>query len=612
MTGKAKTDKKRTSMVYNSIEVFRVMARRFPHSRWQVPLYIVCCIAAPFMTALIPSLAIEAVTRGEVRYFLVSITLALGAYWGMDAVRSLVSLYLEKARTITMSDIFLSNFIKKSLKTDYANMELQEKQKNIAKAARVVCSGGDSVSRVMSESVEFLIKVLGLLIYGIGVLMLDVRILLITVVLLGMDLILRNYAIKYSDAHMEEQAEVWRKQRYLNRNGMDVDSGKDIRIYQMKGWFHERFEELIRQEADFQKRTQLRWYYPVLVDNICSFVKNVLSYGILAGKVLTGELDVAGFTLYLGVIFGLDIWIYPMALSYGGLRGATHRFNDYREFMNMPDVFQHGEGSGIPDRPEGALEIVFRDVSFAYEKGGKPVLSHINFTIKPGESVALVGNNGAGKTTLVKLLCGFYPVTEGEILINGKNINEMDIDAYQDIVSVLFQETISLAFSIAMNVSGCSDEEMDRKRVRESLRRVGLWERVSSLPRKEDTYLSRQLDDDGIWLSGGELQKLLLARALYKGGQLMILDEPTAALDPLAESKVYQDYHMLTRGKTSLFISHRLASTRFCDRIIFLENGCVAEVGSHEELMKQGGRYREMFDIQSRYYQEREEAADEE
>lgn len=612
MTGKAKTEKKRTSMVYNSIEVFKVMARRFPHSRWQVPLYIVCCIATPFMTALIPSLAIKAVTRGEVRYFLVSITLALGAYWGMDAVRSLVSLYLEKARTITMFDIFFSNFIKKSLKTDYANVELQEKQKKIAQAARVVPGGGDSVLRVMSESVEFLIKVLGLLIYGTGVLMLDVRILLITVVLLGMDLFLRNYAIKYSDAHIEEQAEVWRKQRYLSRNGMDVDSGKDIRIYQMKGWFHERFEELIRQEADFQKRTQLRWYYPVLVDNICSFFKNVLSYGILAGKVLTGELDMAGFTLYLGVIFGLDIWIYPMALSYGGLREATHRVNDYREFINTPDVFRHGEGSGISDRPEGALEIVFRDVSFAYEKGGKPVLSHINFMIKPGESVALVGNNGAGKTTLVKLLCGFYPVTEGEILINGKNMNEMDIDAYQDIVSVLFQETISLAFSIAMNVSGCSDEDMDRERVRESLRRVGLWERVDSLPWKEDTYLSRQLDDDGIWLSGGELQKLLLARALYKGGRLMILDEPTAALDPLAESKVYQDYHMLTKGKTSLFISHRLASTRFCDRILFMENGRVTEVGSHEELMKQGGRYREIFDIQSRYYQEREEATDEE
>lgn len=225
--------------------------------------------------------------------------------------------------------------------------------------------------------------------------------------------------------------------------------------------------------------------------------------------------------------------------------------------------------------------------------------------------MALVGNNGAGKSTLVKLLCGFYPATEGEILINSKNIKEMDIDGYQKMVSALFQETASLAFSIAMNVSGCGEENMDRERVRESLRRAGLWEKVSGLLQKEDTYLTQLLDDDGIRLSGGEMQKLLLARVLYKDSQIMILDEPTAALDPIAESRVYEDYHALTAGKTSLFISHRLASTRFCDRIILLENGRVAEDGSHEELMERGGRYKEMFDIQSRYYQEQEGGANE-
>lgn len=602
---------KKAPMFRNSIEAFKVMGRRFPHSRWQIPLYIFYCIAAPFMSTLIPSLSIKAILQGEVKYFLISITLALCAYWGMEAVRNLVSLYLEKARTFTMSDVFFGNFIKKCLKTDYANIEPQEKQMMIARAERVVHSGGDSVSQVISESVEFMIKVLGLLIYGTAILLLDVKILLITVALLVMDVLMRNYAVRYTDTHWQEVMEVWCKQWYLRSNCMNVGAGKDIRIYQLKGWFHERFDELIRQEADFQKRTQIRWYYPTIVDNVCSFVKNLLAYSILAGKVLAGDMDVAGFILYLGVIFGLDEWIFPMALSYGRLKSATCRFSDYQEFMDTPDIFTHGGGGGFK-RPEGALEITFRDVSFSYEMGGKRVLSHIDFVIKPGESVALVGNNGAGKTTLVKLLCGFYPVTEGEILINGRNINEMEIDDYQEMVSVLFQDTTSLAFTIAMNVSGCSNEKMDRERVRESLRRAGLWDKVSGLPRKEDTYLSRQLDDDGIWLSGGEMQKLLLARALYRNGQIMILDEPTASLDPIAESKVYEDYHMLTAGKTSLFISHRLASTRFCDRIIFLENGRVAEVGSHEELMKESGRYKEMFDIQSKYYQEQEESAIEE
>lgn len=603
------TRKKRAYTFCNSIEALKDMCQRFPHSRWQIPLYIVCCIAAPFLTALIPSLSIKAIIRGEVKYFLVSITLALWAYWGMEVVRNLVSLYLEKARIFTMADIFFGNFIKKCLVTDYANIELQDKQKMVARVAEIVQAGQNSVSRVMSESVEFVIKVLGLLIYGTAVLMLDVKIMLITVALLAMDLLMRNYAIKYTNAHWDETIEVYFKQRYLRTNSMKVSAGKDIRVYQLKGWFHQRFEELIRQQTDFLKRTQVRWYYPTIVDNLCFFIKNMLAYGILAGKVLAGEMDVASFTLYLGVIFGLDVWIFPMALSYGGLKSAAYCFDDYREFMDTPDVFYHGGSGEHSQRPQGGLEIAFRDVSFAYEKDGERVLSHIDFVINPCESVALVGNNGAGKTTLVKLLCGFYPATEGEILINGKNIREMDIEDYQDMVSALFQETISLAFSIAMNVSGCSEEDMDRERVRESLRRAGLWEKVSSLPRKEDTYLSRQLDDDGIELSGGELQKLLLARVLYKDGPIMILDEPTAALDPIAESRVYEDYHMLAEGKTALFISHRLASTRFCDRIIFLENGAVAEIGSHEELMKNGGRYKEMFDIQSRYYREQEEAA---
>ena len=249
-------------------------------------------------------------------------------------------------------------------------------------------------------------------------------------------------------------------------------------------------------------------------------------------------------------------------------------------------------------------EIEFCNVGFTYEGGDKPVLKNLNFKIKAGEKIALVGNNGAGKTTIVKLLCGLYPPTEGEILVDGKTIGEIGIDKYQDKISVLFQDTTPIAFSIAENVCGCDLNHIDKARLKESLEKAGIAKKIESLPKKENSYITQTLDDEGIMLSGGETQKLLLAKAMYKNGPFLILDEPTSALDPLAESKIYEEYNSMAENKTSLFISHRLASTKFCDRIMFLDGGQIVEVGSHDELIKKGGKYREIFDIQSHYYQE--------
>ena len=197
-----------------------------------------------------------------------------------------------------------------------------------------------------------------------------------------------------------------------------------------------------------------------------------------------------------------------------------------------------------------------------------------------------------------------YPPTEGEILIDGKTIDEIGIDKYQDKISVLFQDTTPISFSIAENVCGCDLREADLARLKESLEKAGLSQKIQSLPKKEMSYITQTLDDEGIMLSGGETQKLLLAKAMYKDGSFLILDEPTSALDPIAESKIYEEYNSMASDKTSIFISHRLASTKFCDRIMFLDEGQIVETGSHDELIKKGGKYREIFDIQSHYYQE--------
>ena len=243
-------------------------------------------------------------------------------------------------------------------------------------------------------------------------------------------------------------------------------------------------------------------------------------------------------------------------------------------------------------------------MSFAYPDEEKNTIRNLDFTIKAGEKIALVGNNGAGKTTIVKLLCGLYDQTQGEILIDGKTIDDIGLDAYQDKISVLFQDTNPMAFTIEENITGLEEGQCDKNKLQDSLKKSGLWDKVQSLPQKEKTHITQTFSEDGILLSGGETQKLLFAKAIYKNGSFLILDEPTSALDPLAESKIYEEYNNLAQGKTAVFISHRLASTKFCDRIMFLENGSIAECGSHDELMAKGGKYKEMFDIQAQYYKE--------
>ena len=214
-----------------------------------------------------------------------------------------------------------------------------------------------------------------------------------------------------------------------------------------------------------------------------------------------------------------------------------------------------------------------------------------------------MGLNGAGKTTLVKLLCGLLDPTEGAVLLDGQDIRQFNRDDYYALFSAVFQEFSVLASTVAENVSQTVGGG-DRERVRTCLEKAGLTEKIDSLPKSIDTQVGREVYEDGVLLSGGQTQRLMLARALYKNGPILLLDEPTAALDPIAENDIYLKYSQMSAGKTSLFISHRLASTRFCDRIIFVAGGNIAEEGTHEELVQKGGGYAKLFEVQSRYYRE--------
>ena len=227
----------------------------------------------------------------------------------------------------------------------------------------------------------------------------------------------------------------------------------------------------------------------------------------------------------------------------------------------------------------------------------------MNLTIHPGEKLAIVGLNGAGKTTLVRLLCGFFDPTEGHVLLNGRDIREFNRREYYQLFSAVFQEFSVLDVTVAENIAQ-TVENINYEKIHDCIEKAGLSALIQELPKGLDTHVGKEVFLDGVLCSGGQTQRLMLARALYKDGPILMLDEPTAALDPIAENDIYMKYNDMTQGKTSIFISHRLASTRFCDRIIFMADGTIVEQGTHESLLAQDGEYAKLFEVQSRYYQE--------
>lgn len=375
---------------------------------------------------------------------------------------------------------------------------------------------------------------------------------------------------------------------------------KDIRLYHMQDGLHERFMRLHGMAKSEKWKCERRSVLAAIVGFLIVLVRDGAAYGFLIGKVAAGELTAASFVLYFSAITSMSGLMGRILWTINRVLDGALEVSDFREGLETDGKLNHGKGIPVPKK---AFSIEFRHVSFRYPKGEKKVLDDVSFTIKAGEKVALVGVNGAGKTTLTRLMCGLLLPDEGEILLDGHTLYEYNRDEMYTLFGLIPQSYSILPCSIAKNIACVGeDEEIDSKRLWKSIEQAGLAEKIAALPLGVNTPLGRELSNDGIELSGGETQKLLLARLLYKNPLFLILDEPTAALDPIAEDRVYHQYGEITKETTSVFISHRLASTRFCDRIFLLDGANFAEVGTHEELMAAGGKYRELFDVQSKYY----------
>ncbi|MCM1119007.1 MAG: ABC transporter ATP-binding protein/permease [bacterium] len=425
---------------------------------------------------------------------------------------------------------------------------------------------------------------------------------LITLFTTGLGYLISYHFVQKEYRFQEEAAEPFRREEDLLQAVRNSKLAKDVRIFGMREWLEGMHHKYLRLAEDIQKRRGISNLLADMAGLALDILRNGIAYAYLLAITLQGELSAGEFLLYFMAVTGFTAWITGILGGFTDLHRQSIEISAIREFIDYPEPFLMEGGKKPVLDSRGSCTFELRNVTYRYPNAEKPVLYHFNLTVKPGEKLAVVGANGAGKTTLIKLLSGFLDPDEGTVLLNGVDIREYDRREYYRLFSAVFQDFSILGGSIAENVAQCSSPRKDR--VWTCLERAGVRERIERLPGGLDARLEKVVYPEAVELSGGELQRLMMARMLYKDAPVLLLDEPTAALDALAEQDIYQRYNELSQARTSVYISHRLASTRFCDRVLLLENGEIREEGTHEELMELGGRYAELFLIQSKYYRE--------
>lgn len=401
--------------------------------------------------------------------------------------------------------------------------------------------------------------------------------------------------------HRSEELELTKRIEYADKTATSREFAKDIRMFGLRGWLEDLWGSTMRLYSAFCAKRERKYIWANIIDIVLTFLRNGIAYAFLIGITVKNGLPASQFLLYFAALSGFAQWVVEILDKLSVMHKQSLDISTIREFLDWNEPFDLNGGERIAFEPNKQYEIRLDDVSFRYPKADKYTLSHINLTVHPGEKLAIVGLNGAGKTTLVKLVCGFLDPTEGRILLNGEDIRKFNRNDYYALFSAVFQEFSVLDVTVKENIAQCVDG-IDETRVWQCIDKAGLTEKIKSLPKGIETHLGRRVFKDGVEFSGGQTQRLMLARALYKNAPILVLDEPTAALDPIAENDIYQKYNDMTHGRTSFFISHRLASTRFCDRIIFVDGGKIAEEGTHDELLKNGGGYAYLFEVQSKYY----------
>lgn len=587
-------------IIRETLRYFFPVAWKFDKSYFIISaINVLVGAAVPFVDIIFLPLLLDSLISPDrnLTQIITYAALLVGLNAGISLINSTLSIHLEK-----YEDKYL-NYVNEQIslrcmELDFALTENKDALDQIRRADEGInySQGVTGISTAFFTIITNAIKIIGVA----AVLVVNAPwLLLLIAVLLGVSTVINSRKNKIEVKYFSDLAKVNRIWEYVMFQLENFRFGKDVRLYGAAKTLCRKSSQQVDRIMDFDTKREEQKYPLDILDVIVSAIRNFGTYLYLGALAILGYITIGTFSQLVTAGGTFNSSVQGAIFGFQDIAKRCNYAYEVVKLMKYPPLLQKGERR--VENLKSPHTIEFRNVSFSYPNTGVQVLKNISITIKAGERLSVVGLNGAGKTTFIKLLCRLYDTDEGEILIDGVNIREYDYDEYMKLFSVVFQDFRLLSFTAKDNIL-LGQEDTDEA-VDAMFEKVGLLDKINTLPKGRDTMMFREFDRDGVQLSGGEQQKLAIARALYKDAPVVILDEPTAALDPVAEYEIYCKFNELVGGKTAVYISHRLSSCKFCDRIAVFSEGTIKELGTHDELVnREGGIYSEMFHAQAQYY----------
>lgn len=598
---KTKKEKPKYNAFQNSIYMIKLAWKHEKAILFHLLLFVATFIALQLIDLYLAPSVISAV---ENKVSLSSLVLTIAAFVGSSLVLEAINAYFygfHQYPRITLRLTMSGMRNGKACDTSYVNRLKKSFSDMMHKVSWAIGGNSSAAEAIWGTLNELLQQFFGLAAMYAILLMIDYRLMLIIIVTALISFSVDKWVYGYEDRHRDEFSSLNQKLGHIGWIERNHYIAKDVRIFGLAGWLEELYYKAFAAVFALRRKQNLVLFLSDLTSLVLTFLRNGIAYAFLINLVFNDGLSASMFLLYFNAVGKSASWARNILSSFNQLSMHSRNLSVYREFLEFDEPFQFEDGKPLPVGKEHTITL--ENVSFAYPESEHTVLKDINLTLRTGDKIAVVGLNGAGKTTLIKIICGLLDPTSGRVLIDGVDVREYNRRDYYKFFSAVFQNFTVLPQTVAENVAQSLDG-IDMTRVKDCIKKAGLTKKIESLPDGYDTYLNREIYENAAEFSGGETQRLMLARALYKDAPFLLLDEPTAALDPIAESEVYEKYNSMTESKGSIFISHRLASTRFCDVVLLLENNVIHERGTHDELMANKGRYYELFSVQSRYYSE--------